>query len=126
MLQKLVLCLSIGLAITLSAQVLPVGTVDGIIKDPSGALLTGIKVTLQNIDTAVTRDAVTNDSGYFFFPLVAPGRYTVATEKTGFKRGTQEILVRTGIRSTADFSLELGQVSESVQVTGQAPLLETS
>jgi hypothetical protein len=126
MLQKLRICLSIGLAFVLSAQVLPVGTVDGIVKDPSGALLTGIKVTLQNIDTAVSRDAITNDSGYFFFPLIPPGRYLVTSEKPGFKRGTQEILVRTGIRSTADFTLELGQITESVQVSGQAPLLKTS
>ena len=81
MLQKLRICLSIGLAFVLSAQVLPVGTVDGIVKDPSGALLTGIKVTLQNIDTAVSRDAITNDSGYFFFPLIPPGRYLVTSEK---------------------------------------------
>jgi hypothetical protein len=67
MLQKLVIYLTIGWAISLSAQVLPVGTVDGTVKDPSGALLTGIKVTLQNIDTGVTSDAITNDSGYFFF-----------------------------------------------------------
>jgi carboxypeptidase family protein/TonB-dependent receptor-like protein len=126
MLRKLVVCLSLALTFTLSAQVLPVGTVDGTVKDPSGALLTGIKVTLQNIDTGVASSAITNDSGYFFFPLIAPGRYNVATEKPGFKRGTQEIAVRTGIRSTADFTLELGQITESVQVTGQAPLLETS
>ena len=98
--RKWIISLSMGLAITLSAQVLPVGTVDGIVKDPSGALLTGIKVTLQNIETAVSSETVTNDSGYFFFPLVAPGRYNVVSEKPGFKKGTQEILVRTGIRST--------------------------
>jgi len=126
MLRKLLVCLSVGLAVILSAQVLPVGTVDGIVTDPSGALLTGIKVTLQNIDTGVSRDATTNDSGYFFFPLVAPGRYSVAAEKSGFKKGTQEILVRTGIRSTADFALQLGQITESVQVSAQAALLETS
>src|SRR5712692_7172754 len=109
-----------------AAQVLPVGTVDGTVKDPSGALLTGIKVTLKNIGTGVSRDAPTNDSGYFFFPLVNPGRYDVAVEKAGFKKGTQEIAVRTGIRSTADFSLEVGQLTESIQVSAQTALLETS
>ena len=47
-------------------------------------------------------------------------------EKVGFKRGTQQVLVETGKRSTADFALELGHVTESVQVTAQAALLETS
>ena len=114
------------LAMALSAQVLPVGSVDGIVKDPSGALLTGVKVTLKNVDTGITRATVSNEEGYFFFPLVPPGAYGVEAEKTGFKKGTQEISVRTGIRSTADFSLQLGQINESVQVTGQAALLETS
>src|SRR5205823_9439841 len=110
----------------LSAQVLPIGTVDGTVKDSAGGLLPGIKVTLKSIDTGVSRNTMTNDSGYYFFPLVNPGRYEGAAEKSGFKRGTQEILVRTGIRSTADFALELGQLAESVQVSAQAPLLETS
>ena len=126
MLRIVSLCVYIGLFAFLSAQVLPVGTVDGTVKDPSSALLTGIKVTLTNVETGVTRDATTNESGYFFFPLVTPGRYEVATEKTGFKKATQETVVRTGIRSTADFTLELGAVTESVQVAGQAALLETT
>ena len=120
----LVLCL--GLLAVCSAQVLPVGTVDGTVKDPSGALLTSIKVTLTNTGTGVSRDATTNESGYFFFPLVNPGNYEVSAEKTGFKRGSQTILVRVGIRSTADFALELGQMTESVQVSAQAALLETT
>jgi hypothetical protein len=126
MLQKFLACLCFGLVITLTAQVLPVGTVDGTVKDPSSALLAGAKVTLKNTETGQSRDATTNDIGYFFFPLVQPGRYEVAVEKTGFKKGTQEILVQTGRRSTADFSLELGQVTESVEVSAQAALLETS
>jgi hypothetical protein len=126
MLRKLLVCLCFGLVVTLTAQVLPVGTVDGTVKDPSSALLTGIKVTMKNLDTGQSRDATTNDTGYYFFPLVQPGRYEMAAEKAGFKRGTQEILVQTGRRSTADFTLELGQITESVQVSARAALLETS
>lgn len=120
------ICLCLGLSGTLAAQVLPVGTVDGTVKDPSGALLPGIKVTLAGIDTGQSRDATTNEQGYFFFPLVQPGRYEVSAEKSGFKKGTQQVMVRTAIRSTADFTLELGHVTESVEVTGAAPLLETT
>lgn len=113
-------------AAALTAQVLPVGTVDGTVTDTTGGALPGIKVTLRNIDTGVARDTETNDAGYYFFPLVNPGRYESIVEKVGFKRGVQELAVRTGIRSTADFALQLGQVTDSVQVTGEAPLLETS
>lgn len=118
--------LLIVLATALTAQVLPVGTVDGTVTDATGGALPGIKVTLRNIDTGVARDTETNDAGYYFFPLVNPGRYESIVEKIGFKRGVQELAVRTGIRSTADFALQLGQVTDSVQVTGEAPLLETS
>ncbi|MBM3724021.1 MAG: carboxypeptidase regulatory-like domain-containing protein [Acidobacteria bacterium] len=97
------------------AQVLPVGTVDGTVTDSSGAALPAIKVTLRNLDTGVARDTTTNDSGYYFFPLVNPGRYESSVEKAGFKRGVQELTVRTGIRSTADFRLEVGQVTDSIQ-----------
>ena len=110
----------------LNAQVLPVGTVDGTVKDSTGALVPTVKVILKNLDTGDTRETLTTDSGYYFFPLVNPGRYESAVEKPGFKRGTQEIVVRTGIRSTADFSLAVGQTTESIEVSGQAALLETS
>jgi hypothetical protein len=110
----------------LAAQVLPVGTVDGAITDSTGGTLPGIKVSLRNLETGVAREATANDAGYYFFPLVNPGRYEASVEKTGFKRGLQEVTVRTGIRSTADFVLQLGQVTDSVQVTGEAQLLETS
>ncbi|MBI2686642.1 MAG: TonB-dependent receptor [Acidobacteria bacterium] len=104
----------------------PVGTIDGSVRDGSGGMLAGVKVTLRNVDTGVTRDTMTNESGSFFFPLVNPGRYEATVEKTGFKRGVQEVTVRTGIGSTADFTLQLGQVTDSVQVTAETPLLETS
>src|SRR5262245_18947885 len=116
MLRTTSFCALLALAAPLSAQVLPVGTVDGAVEDPSRAPLPGIKVTLTNLETNQSRTAETNGVGYFFFPLVNPGRYGVSAEKTGFKRGTQEILVETGKRSTADFALELGQITESVQV----------
>ncbi|MCX6623728.1 MAG: carboxypeptidase-like regulatory domain-containing protein [Acidobacteria bacterium] len=126
MLRSLLLFLFIGLFGLLSAQVLPVGTVDGTVKDPTGALLVGAKVTLMNTGTGQSREATTSEIGYYFFPLVQPGNYTVSIEKAGFKKGTQSSLVQTGRRSTADFALELGQISESVQVSAQAALLETS
>lgn len=118
------LCLLAGLF--LHAQVQPVGTVDGSVTDGSGGRLAGVKVTLRNVDTGGARDTDTNESGNFFFPLVNPGRYEASVEKTGFKKGIQNVSVRTGIRSTADFTLQLGQVTDSVQVTGESPLLETS
>lgn len=112
--------------LVLSAQVLPVGTADGIVTDPSGALLPEAKVTLTHRDTGQVRSAVTNQTGHFYVPLLPPGPYTIAVEKEGFKRGVQDIQILTGRGSTADVQLELGQVTDSVQVTSQTPLLETA
>ncbi|MGH9628636.1 MAG: carboxypeptidase-like regulatory domain-containing protein, partial [Bryobacteraceae bacterium] len=119
---------ALAVVITLAAyaQVLPVGTADGTIADPSGAVLPDAKVTLTQRDTDQARTVVTNDAGYFYVPLLPPGPYTISAEKQGFKRGVQDIEILTGRRTTADLVLQLGQVTDSVQVTGQAPLLETS
>ena len=110
----------------LLAQVQPVGTVDGSVLDSSGGAAAGVKVTLRNLETGVARGTQSNESGNYFFPLVNPGRYEASVEKAGFKKALQELTVRTGIRATADFTLQLGQVTESVQVTGESPLLEVS
>lgn len=119
-------CVSLLTAAASLAQVQPMGSVDGTVTDSSGGALPGISVVLTNLETNQVRTASTNEIGYFFFPLINPGRYEISAEKAGFKKGVQQILVRTGIRSTADFTLEVGQLTEQVQVTAQAALLETS
>src|SRR5688500_7935810 len=95
------------------AQVQPVGTVGGSVRDVSGALAPEVKVTLRNIDTGVARQTLTNNSGIYLFPLVSPGRYEATVEKPGFARGIQELVVRMGIGTTADFTLQVGQVADS-------------
>ena len=71
MLRKSLPILVISAAV-LCAQVLPVGTVDGSIHDSTGGALPGITVTLTHLETNQVRTAPTNDSGYYFFPLVNP------------------------------------------------------
>lgn len=120
-----VFCL-LFLSIWAWGQVLPVGTADGTVRDPAGALLPNATVTLTSRDTGAARTTATNDLGYYFFSLVPPGRYQIAVERTGFKKATQDVVVETGRRVTADFTLELGAVTETIEVRGQAALLETS
>jgi len=119
-------CIAILALSALKAQVLPVGSIDGTLRDASSAVVPDAKVILANKETGVKREATSNETGYFFFPSVNPGVYTVTAERQGFKRLSQEATVFTGRRSTLDFQLEVGQLTESVQVTGQAPLLETA
>ena len=102
------------------------GSIQGRIADAQSGTLPGVSVTVRNVDTQLTRDTVTNESGNYDVQLLPPGAYEIVAGLTGFR--TQQ---RTGVRLTVnqaariDFQLELSSVQESVEVRGQAPLVET-
>lgn len=102
------------------------GTVTGEVKDASGAAVAGATVTVTNTGTNGVRIVTTNEEGIYSVPALVPGMYAVKAEKTGFKSST-----RTGVelqvQQTAriDFGLEVGQVSETIEVSGVAQLLTT-
>ncbi|HYZ83679.1 MAG TPA: carboxypeptidase regulatory-like domain-containing protein, partial [Bryobacteraceae bacterium] len=102
------------------------GSIQGTVSDSSGATIAGANVSIVNVDTNTTFTTQTSEDGYYSAPTLAVGNYTVNVEKEGFKRA-----VRTGItlqvdqRAQVDLTLDLGAVSESVQVQGQAPLVDT-
>lgn len=102
-------------------------TLAGIISDPSGAVIPEVTVRVTNIETRVTTTAVTNSTGYYLVANLAPGNYTVAAEKKGFKVATKTGLTLEVAQSAAvDMRLEVGQISEKVVVSAAAPLLTTS
>ena len=119
------LVLALAFAATLAAQQ-GRGSIQGTVKDSSGAIVSGARVTITNIDTNTTFTAQTSDEGYYSAPSLAVGNYSVNVEHTGFKRA-----VRTGItlqvdqRAQVDVVLELGAVAESVVVEAEAPLVDT-
>ncbi|MCL5742378.1 MAG: TonB-dependent receptor [Acidobacteria bacterium] len=86
----------------------------------------GAKVTLANVDTGVVRAATTNNVGRYFFPLVVAGQYTVSVELAGFQTFTQSLRVQTGIASTIDATMKVGEVRQVTTVTGEGPLVETA
>lgn len=110
----------------LTAQVMSVGSADGTIKDPSGSPLAGARVVLANVETNQIQEKLTNEIGYFVFPLVQPGRYSVTAEFHGFKKSGEALSVSAGRRSTADLTMQIGDVTESIDVRAQAETLETS
>ena len=102
------------------------GTITGEVHDPSGASVAGVSVTVRNTATNGIRVATTNEQGVYNVPALVPGMYEVKAEKPGFKvatRGNIELQVQQTAR--IDFGLEVGQVSEVVEVSGAAPLLTT-
>jgi hypothetical protein len=102
------------------------GTFVGTVTDASGAVVPNAKVAITNVDTNVTVNTVTNDAGNFRTPNLQSGTYRVKVEVAGFKTAVREG-VRLAVQDVArvDVTLEVGQTSESVTVTGEAPLLTT-
>ena len=116
--------LTVLVAGLLEAQTL--GTVTGEVKDSSGAAVAGATITVTNTATNGVRIVTTNDDGLYTIPALVPGMYDVKAEKQGFK-STTRTGVELQVQQTAriDFGLEVGQVSETIEVSGAAPLLTT-
>lgn len=100
-------------------------SVTGSITDKSGAAVAAAKVTVQNLDTQITRDVITDDNGIFTIILLPPGRYKVNASKSGFKPVFQDIGLEVNQTARFDFQLEVGSVSESVEVRASNPLIES-
>jgi hypothetical protein len=102
------------------------GGVRGSVSDANG-VVPGVAVTLTNEATNISRDVVTNEVGQYNFPAVAPGTYTLKAQVTGYKSfESKGLVVGTQQFITLDVKLELGAIEESVTVTGQSPLIDTS
>ncbi len=102
------------------------GTLLGTVTDPSGATVAGAKVTATEVSTGVIHVSVTNESGNYTFPDMQPGKYSVTTEATGFKKETHENIDLLSNSSTrVDIAMVTGSVSETVLVTTAPPLLQT-
>ena len=112
-------------AVTASAQSFQ-GGLRGAVKDANG-VIPGATVTLINEGTNVSRTTVSNEVGEYVFAAVAPGTYTVRAVLAGFKTFERKgITIGTQQFITLDLVMEIGSIEESVVVTGEAPLIETS
>ncbi len=98
----------------------------GTVRDPSGSPVPKASVTLSNQDTGIEAKTTTSDAGEYDFFDVKVGRYTVSVEATGFsKASAADIRVNVGARQRVDVTLEVGVVTQSVNVTGAASPLST-
>ena len=102
------------------------GTLLGNVTDSSGAGVPGATVTVTEVQTSISRSAVSNDAGYFIFTSLQNGTYSVDAELTGFKKSVRQnvkVDVNTTIR--VDMKLEVGQLTEAVTVSAETPVLQT-
>lgn len=103
------------------------GTISGTVTDPAGAAVPGTRIEVKGIDTNVVYPATTNEAGFYVVPLIPAGNYAVAASHAGFRHAEESrVEIRVGERAQIDFHLEIGAVSENVEVTAEAPLLETA
>jgi hypothetical protein len=99
----------------------------GTVQDSTGAVVVDATVTIQNEDTGATLTTRTTSSGGYTFDAIPTGRYTVTVEAKGFKKASlQTNEVRIGQPTTVNAKLEVGQLTEVVQVVGAAELVQTS
>jgi hypothetical protein len=101
------------------------GRISGNVSDSSGASIGGATVTLTNLDTNTKSQITTEASGSYSFVSIDPGRYRIEAEKSGFKKfGREPIIVQIESGLKIDIVMPVGAASETVEVTGEAPLLQ--
>ncbi len=116
------LCLAATLA---SAQEFR-GTISGTVTDPAGAVVPGAKVSAVEVSTGTKLQTVSESSGDYTLPFLAPGDYDVAVQVSGFKESIRKgIHVNAGAHSVVNIALEVGTATQSVEVTGDAPLVNS-
>lgn len=101
------------------------GSLRGTVSDSTGAALQKATVTLTSVETRQSRTEVASASGEFSFELLTIGSYTVKAEAAGFAASVARAEVRTGEVASVDFKLELGQISQSVDVSSAVSRLDT-
>ncbi len=100
--------------------------ITGTITDPSGAPIVGAKIVAKDLDRGVVFPAESNSLGAYNLPRLPIGRYEVRAEASGFQTSVQpDMTLDVNQTARVDFQMKIGQVSETVEVTGAAPLLET-
>ena len=107
------------------AQV-PTAVLTGVVKDPTGALVPNVKVAAISTDTNLSRQVVTDESGTFRIAALNPGPYRLEAEAGGFKKSTIDgIVLEVGQQSRVDVEMQVGDITQTVEVTGHASVVNT-
>ncbi|HYL65141.1 MAG TPA: carboxypeptidase-like regulatory domain-containing protein [Candidatus Methylomirabilis sp.] len=102
------------------------GSVAGLVTDPSGGIVVGATITLTDKTTNASRTTVSNDAGRYFFSDVPPGSYEVSASQAGFSVAkVKDLTVNVGVALQVDFKLEIGQATQTVEVTATGSELQT-
>src|SRR5437588_3963413 len=126
---RLFICTSIVATIAATANAQFKASIAGTVKDASGALVSGVTVTVTSSETGRSQQTVTGDEGFFRVSELPPGRYTITAEARGFKKQVLEnIIIHAEESQGVNITLEAGQVNESMTVsagTNEAAQIQT-
>lgn len=102
------------------------GSVTGLVSDASGAVVVGAEVIVTNVDRGISRTTQSNDAGTYAVASLSPGHYSVAVQHTGFRTAAvPAFTLQVDQKARIDVTLELGQVTETVNIADEQPLLDT-
>src|SRR5947199_5848528 len=122
----LVLCLAVGFGESTASGQAVYGSIIGTVTDPQGNAVAGAKVTVTDITKGTSEATTTNDSGNFSVIHLIPDTYKVHVEATGIKAyDVPRVLVQVDTTTRVDPQLQVGEVTQSVEVTGEVPQLKT-
>ena len=120
------LSLLLSIVPNLSAQGVS-GTILGTVQDQQGSIIGNAQITAKNVDTGITRTTTSNDEGLYQVTSVPAGSYQVTVSATGFRpEARTDVVLTVGSQVTVNFSMNVGAVSETVEVTGQAAQVDTA
>src|SRR5579864_1260731 len=121
---SVILVVSLWLPATAHAQVVG-ATLSGTITDKSGAVIPQASISVKNIDTGIIRTSVTSAAGFYSVPNLLPGTYEIRTSASGFSSELKTgVTLTVGEQQVLDFTLQVGQTSQTVVVTTEAPNVE--
>jgi Carboxypeptidase regulatory-like domain len=120
----LVLFMMTGVA-SLFGQTATTGDIEGVVTDPTAAVVTGVPITLKNVDTGSSTSTTTNAQGSYNFSLLQPGKYSVSANVAGFQKILKTVTVTLGTSSTVNLQLSLGSQAESVEVSDEVAGVQT-
>ena len=129
-LARFIPCFLVGLMVLLHSSAwaqVSTGTVSGTVSDSTGAVVPGAMVAIRSAETGMTRSVTTDDSGRYRAPQLGLGIYEITAQAQGFQTVVRSgITLTVGQEAVVNFSLQVGAVAERIEVTGEAPLVETT
>ena len=117
-------------ALLLLAGMLPAqefrATISGRVSDAQNAAIGGVKITALQISTGTKTETISTSDGNYTLPFLQPANYRLSAEVSGFKRYVRELTASANERLGVDIQMEVGDVTETVTVTSESPVLETA